>query len=273
MLPLAAKFYFIGIKESWAETFSKFTVLFCCLALLVYFAFGKVTHYRYLVNVLMLALVGMMLAFIIPRAAWYYHVLPACALACLLIVSIMFSDKKLNNFTSSKMIYSFVFYAAAVIFIPLMSSTGVFIDSVYEKNEKNKLIAYVRALPQNNKAVVCFSGNTTKDCFPPIADAERLYSGRHAFFWWLKGMLKLEKTVAIEQIVPFRQYFFDGLADDLNRGNLVLLNMRDYHDAINSNADFDFVLSYSANEKFRTAWQHYRYLTTIEDYRIYQRFS
>ena len=122
MLPLIADFYFIGTMQSWYLIFSHPMVLFCLFIFTSYFIFIKRDKYKSFSTVLMLAIAGMTVAFLIPRTPWYYHLLPALGFSCLLLayyVSMFFLETSTNKIILAR--NSSILFIATLFFftIPL----------------------------------------------------------------------------------------------------------------------------------------------------------
>ncbi len=89
ILPLVSKYYFIGAHESWMVMFSRPAVIYCIAVLCAYSFVYRYYQHGVLAHLLALGLTGFIAAFLIPRSAWYYHVLPALSFACLLMTLLL----------------------------------------------------------------------------------------------------------------------------------------------------------------------------------------
>lgn len=278
MLPLISHLYFVSIEESWSLIFFRPSVIFCCLAWGYFFIFNK-NNQRELATILMLALTGMIAAFIVPRSAWYYHVLPALSLACLLVwlyiycaITTQFKGKLL-----SKIDVCILIAASLLMFtIPFVYYFFNTEKAIMEKNSNHfhLLTTYINSLPQPQK-LYCFSANTTMDCFPLVYQTHSAFAGRFPLFWWLRGLVKMEIDLGKHPLPPLiakdKRYLIDVIADDLNRyhPNIIIVNKLFTGQELGN--DFDFISYFSGNVKFRAAWRHYHYLKTINVYQLYVR--
>lgn len=279
LLPLISHFYFISTKESWQMIFFRPTVIYCCLVWACYFLFNKHPQ-RALITILMLALTGMMLAFIVPRSAWYYHVLPALSVSCLLawiyssrIIHAQLKNRKLTKI--DKII--FILAGCFVFMVPLFYAVVNTEVSILEKNSDNvhSLRSYIQSLPQPQK-LYCFSANTTMDCFPLVYDTQSEFAGRFPFFWWLRGVIQIEeerdKNSLPMVIDNDKQFLMNAMIDDLNQYQPTLVIINRYFEDLVLGEQFDYISYFSKNDKFRESWQHYHYVKLIGIYQLYARF-
>lgn len=104
-----------------------------------------------------------------------------------------------------------------------------------------------------------------------VDDTKSEFSGRFPFFWWLRGLIKMEENPLSDSIEKDKQFLMTAMIDDLNhyQPTLVIIN-RHVEDCI-FGKDFDYIVYFSRDEKFRKAWRHYRYAKTIGDYQVYKR--
>jgi hypothetical protein len=280
MLPLIAHLYFVSTQESWIQIFSRLSVIFCCISLGYYFLFYNKKQHTDFSIILILALIGMMLAFIIPRAAWYYHVIPAFGLACLLM-SLYLSQWMLSSIKHdqcSKKDNFFLVMVILILFFPAIFYSYVNTKKVIViKNDRDSisLVSYINGL-QSPHSVYCFSANTTADCFPLVYVSHRQFAGRFPLFWWLRGLLKLENSAGhplSSTIVKDKKYLIESIADDLNNYQADIIIINTWDQKLDLGQQVKLIAYFSKNRKFYQTWQHYHYLTMIGTYQLYQRNS
>ena len=85
ILPLVMRYYFSGMSQPLFELLLLPLTLFCLCVLFIGFIFNCFDHYRTFSSVMLLALTGMLLAFLIPCTSWFYHLIPALSISVLLI--------------------------------------------------------------------------------------------------------------------------------------------------------------------------------------------
>ncbi|MCD6039170.1 MAG: hypothetical protein K0S27_570 [Gammaproteobacteria bacterium] len=279
MLPLISHLYFVSIKESWPTIFYRPSVIFCFLVWAYYFFIFHKNSQSELVTILMLALTGMIIAFIVPRSAWYYHVLPAFGLACLLASFYICHalTVPLNEGMLSK-IDVFVIIAASffVFSIPLEYAFLNTEKAILEKNNSDfrLLTAYINSLPVF-RSLYCFSSNTTRDCFPLIYQTHSEFASRFPLFWWLRGLIKIENNGGAKPLPLFlaqdKKYLIDAIADDLTQHHAKIVIINNLLTTWELGSNFNFISYFSTNKKFRTAWRSYHYLASIGIYTLYVR--
>ncbi len=272
LLPLINHLYFSSIQETWTDIFLRPTVYFCLTVVGFYF-FQSKKKYRELLTMLWVALVGMILAFIMARAAWFYHVIPAMGLACLLISlygSLFILSSVHKRSLAKKDLMILAVSIMLVFFIPLQDMFILFKHHMTRKSHSSfsQLIDKINEFPSNS-SVFCFSVVTTADCFPLVYLTHNYFGSRMPFFWWLRGMLQAEKD---HLPVLDKEYLIDSIADDLNhyRTQLIIINVKQAKLVFGE--DFDYIAYLSQNKNFRNAWKHYDYVTQVNDvFQIYKR--
>lgn len=283
VLPLVLRYYFPGMVLPWYQIILFPNVLFCAAVMLGYLGYYKHDHYSSLGWVLELALLGMVIAFLVPQAPWYYHVMPALVLALLLVahffgqtVSFITQKPSGRRWLSWD---SAVLIMGAVIILMLPAShcyrTMRYIYQFQNKQPANSIADYINK-QSGQHSLACF-GLGTPDCFPLVYYTHSLYAERFPSFWWYLGLRQLEKsdqsTAVLMQVAKDKKYLISSFADDLNRykARWVIIDTQHFQQVENN--QFEIISYFSENEKFRAAWQHYRYLKTIKSIKLYERTS
>lgn len=271
MLPLLSQFYYMSIEQSWLNIFTNSTVIFCFFVLGLAILFYRKQVYRELTAVLLLTLMGLIFAFIVTRAAWWYHVLPAFSISCLLITMMIyqyFSPKAQGGMLSHRQLALMMLAGFVVPFILIFQVTRYAIV----KNETRTSSVLTHYLAQSNaKSIYCFSSKTNGNCFPLAYVTHKEFVGRFPYFWWLLGLMKLEYNGQLTQpVIDSKTYLLDAVADDLNkyRPDLILIN-KEEQQALHR--DFNMVTYFSKNEKFKQAWMAYHNAGNVGIYVIYER--
>lgn len=279
MLPLVSHLYFIGISEPIMFAFMRFHVDFCVggilFAIYFYYKNKKVDHYA---MIMILASIGFVAAFIIPRAPWLYHVIPAFSLVC--IVLAYFIGKKVHaDFFAYKKaqekISNMLFIVPCVIgifFVPLLLCVVNIKELIQDKKSGPmiRIAQYIESLPGRH-AILCFSANTTEDCFPLIYNSHSHYGGRFPFFWWVRGVLKREMLKQDNAAIQNdKAYLFQNMIEDFSRYqvDLVIVNKKDFALV---EPHFNMINFFSQNEKFRTLWTQFKIIASFDYFEIYER--
>jgi len=263
--PLLFRYYFPAAQDPWQVFVALPNVLFCFAMIISYCFIKKYDRYPMLGNVLFLALVAMVIAFLIPRAPWYYHVLPAFGLGVLLLVHM--TSQAISGFLSFCLVSAI---EIIILFLPLHNCYQ-FIDSTHQLKKQvpdtqiNTYFSQYKILPIN-RSISCF-GVRTLDCFPLVYLTKSRYSSRYPAFWWFNGLRALEKKN--QPVARDKNYFINIIATDLtqNHTQLILINEKEFKKI--EKKQFDIVHYLSENKNFREAWRHYQYLMTVHPYKIY----
>ncbi len=284
VLPLVFRYYFSSMAMPWYQVILFSNVLFCIAAMLGYFIFHKYDSYSTLGWIIALALAGMLIAFLIPKAPWYYHVFPALTLALLLIahffgqtMSLMIRKRSRPIFLTMDSVILSV-GMAIILILPVSAYCGMihYLYRFQDKQPEKQVAEYINQFPGQH-SIACF-GLGTPDCFPLVYDTHSQYAERFPSFWWYTGLRKLEKesqqkTVLSAQVAKDKKYLINCISDDLNKSKAkwVVIDMRNFKES--GKNPFNIIHYFSKDEKFRAAWQPYHYLTSIKSINIYERIS
>lgn len=281
MLPLIYHFYFVSRNQPMEDILLQPLVLFCFLTIFSYMLLYNSKSYTTLGKVILLALIGMVSAFMIPRQAWYYHMLPAVSMACWLTVfyfSQVITSCVANRSSKIDFIQDMlaIFIMAFLIFV--VPAVGLIIGArSFTETNKNmlseKVIAYFHAHPKHYSAY-CFSVTGTVDCFPLIYKLQSEYAGRYPFFWWYFGVQKLEKQYGDKKpdfLVQGKKYLIGTIADDLShfKPDYILINYFVLNQLVG--IDRNMLAYFSTDKKFREEWKKYHLVASIDQHDIYAR--
>lgn len=265
ILPLVSHLYFISSRETWTVIFSHLSVIFCLLVVAYYGLYllsSKDNSTQTVERILFLALIGMIAAFLMPRSAWYYHLIPAMGFG-LMLLAVCLSQGK-----TKQLIVLGVWVLMMPVYAVYHYSTQLF--QAKRVGDRASVIAYIQSRP-DIQSVYCFSASYTQDCFPLVNLTKTTYGGRSPFFWWVTGLVTLEKNNLSPVVLQDKNYLIDAIADDLtsHKTNLVIINVADMKNKLG--AQFDYITYFSRNEKFKAAWKPYHYVKAIGDYQLFQR--
>lgn len=265
ILPLVLTYYFPYAKQSWINLFSPPYVLFCLGMMISYFFCASYFYYQNLGRIILIGLIGFVLVFITERTSWYYHVYPALALAYLLAayyLGQLFSwDIKKNDR------YLLLGPIFLILNVPIYNALVMVQYWIYYRgtHPMNTLAELINRYPGKH-AIACMPFGTG-DCFPLVYMTNSQYAARFPSLWWFKGLRQFDNyPIRSPKINKDKDYLIDCVANDLKnfKARWVIFN----------NAIFqanDLITYFSENKSFREAWQHYRYLTTIATYPVFER--
>lgn len=281
VLPLINKFYFIGVQEPLNMMLSNVFVIFSIVSFFSCFILFRVSpHHRLLKTILMLSLGGFIVGLIATRTSWYYHSIPSYSMACILL-GLYFGEFVANSISrSSNKIYIFLEYvfitiAGLMLFYIPLSYTRFY--SLYYANQAinsdlAQLTSYIASQPGEH-SVICFSANTTGDCFPLTLSSQSSYGSRYPFFWWMRGLVATlnDSHISKRDKEMNKNYFSESIAKDLDhfQARWVIINTHVAHVIFGDN--FSFITFFSDNKNFHDAWSHYRIKSKIGVYEVYER--
>ncbi|MCD6039172.1 MAG: hypothetical protein K0S27_572 [Gammaproteobacteria bacterium] len=281
ILPFVFRYYFIGTALPWHQIILFPNVLFCIAVALGYWVYKEKDCYSTLGWIMELALLGMIIAFLIPQTPWYYHVMPALVLALLLVASLFFQAISGVAYTSSRQRFlgghSIILIFALVVILTLPASycykTVRYIYRFQDHQPARYIADYINHYPGQH-SIACF-GLGTPDCFPLVYYTQSEYSERFPFFWWYSGLRKLETSrqpsSTQEQLKKDKYFLINSFAEDLNKHQPRWVIIDTQHFQQMEARPFDVIRYFSENKKFDVAWRHYRYLTTIKSIKLYER--
>lgn len=275
LLPLIRRYYFISIKENWAFIFAKPLVDFSVIPVLFYAVFFKKDRYRELSTVLLLAMTGMVTAYMILQCSWFYHILPGFCFGCLLItyyVGMLIADCLQHYTTAANLRREILLLAMMVLVICLPPIYSGYNTMIYRMNvawrlEVERMTDYINSQPGPH-TILDLGLAGTSDSFPLVYLTHGEYAGRFPFVWWYGGLKIREYTATalpqLLQISADKKFLTESMADDLNhfKPHWVIVNLKP-----GSNWRNDF----GGNPKFAAAWGHYQFATTIDMYQLYRR--
>lgn len=278
-LPLVSRVYFAGIQKSWHEIFFGYllNIYYLIVIVLYLFTYRNIKN-KTLATVLSLATIGFMFSFLMTRAPWFYHVLPAYSYAlialvffiCEFVSNIMLEDisqlNKIKNIAiiviSSMPLIAFSFYNYDVMLTYQMWQR--------ENGPTSQLITYINSHFSKPTSIYCTSPHT---CFPLVYYTGAVYGSRYPFFWWLPGVLKLSKTPDKKHqlLREDKQFLIDAFAEDLDHYKTKIVVVNNQENYFIYGPTFNFINYFLTNKKFQQAWSHYHYSTSIGYFDVFTR--
>lgn len=262
VLPLVNQFYFKGIRQSWIMIATNSLFLMNVASLMTYFIFRKQDRYPMLGDILALALLGAMLAYLIPRAPWFYHVIPALVLSFLLLLHYI------GQFICSLTYHSTVERILVSGMILLLLSPMLLMINEESKRgiaplDLQTVAAFLSVSP-GDRSLTCFSMTTTEDCFPLVQHLHARYASRYPFFWWLRGLHDAKDQAKFN-------YFMETIADDFEtfKPHWVLVN--DLPVRFFFGPSVSFLQFFAKSVRFNQAWRPYSLRMSVGDYQLYER--
>lgn len=278
ILSLVYEYYFSAIKQPWVSILSRSYAVFCFFLGFSYLFFAPYDKYKNLGLVIYMALLGMIIAFIIPQNAWFYHVFPAWALALILTIH-CFAQQIAHHRNKPLETVMIAGILLITLLLPMRSYYDLFCYSAefFDRNPANRLVEVFNKLAGEH-TITCFTALGTSSCFPAIYHIKNgSYQGRFPSFWWYRELISAERKAnsqdELSHILDDKKYLMTAVADDLNRYKTrwVIVDIKSFRNE--ENPFFDVMAWFAQNEPFKNAWQNYAYYMTIENYEIYLRKS
>lgn len=284
MLPFIGSFYFFGYQDSWFDVFFNYVTTFCAMSVAIYFLFRKADKQRTLTTVLLLAMLGMVLAFMVPRMIWSYHVMPAIGFATILLTYYFVEILKTSANAAIKRHWlnkgCDIFFFASIFGIffafPLYLDYFYYHYFIVEKKvgDRIQLMHYLETLPAPY-SLTCLSTFTTT-CFPLSLDKHIIEDriGRFPFFWWILGMLKwdnLSKDALPSEILQLKHVLFKEFITDMKRFKPTIVVIQKMDDTSKIAKNFNYIDYFSTDKNFAAEWKNYHFLKNIAYYEIYKR--
>ncbi|HVY53129.1 MAG TPA: hypothetical protein VHA13_01260 [Gammaproteobacteria bacterium] len=257
VLPLVSHYYFASTAEPWQMIFDRAPSLYCLVVLALSPLIYRITQYKNLAAIVSLALAGFILAYVIPQASWYYHVLPALSLACLLIFLLVLEVKSyLLRFLLGCLLLAVPAYFAGLLY---------FSEFAIARNATmHKLIS----LANQPRAVKVYCIPTHQACSYLSAYTNVEYVSRFPSLWLLKGLTALpEDGHAIQD----KKYLLAMVAEDMvaHHPDYIIINTQVKLGKLQSS--IDYLAYFSENKLFQEEIRHYHLKASAGSYQIYSR--
>ena len=274
LVPIAIRNYYSGFNTEWTLLLFYPVVIFCEFVMVFFFMQYHQNPYKKLSTILFLALIGYLFCYIVQRNLWYYHLIPAFAIAILLFVlqfALLIAHCRTNKHDL------FILSGAGAIIVAFILGYAGFVYriSLIYKEQTSSLISYLYN-NMRHQSVYFFATTTTYE-FPAIDYSQALPSSKYAFLGWIPGLLKRDKlTPDNTQLIQDRDFYLNSVAEELNtnKPRFVLIDDMKYKGHLEG-LQFDYLPYFLKNKNFQAAWKEYHYVNTIQDtlykFNIYER--
>ena len=266
--------YYRAIARPWVIVLTYSYFLFCSTALALSCLTKKNEPHSAIKIIFSLALIGFLITFLIPRVAWYYHILPAFSIACLYFVLIFGELTEQVTQSSGRMVdWGLIGLLGITVFskpvFDVISSTNTSVTYFHSSNPLSELTTFLNQHEPNN-SYDFFS--MTHQLYDLEFYSTANYIGSFPFFGWeFNRLLPTKYPIAYRRkTLSFALNIVSHDLDDKKPAFVIVDNpsSKDY-----LNQFIDYPKEYASNTPFREAWSHYTYCTTIGPYEIYQRRS
>lgn len=264
--------YYKAIQQPWNWVLLDQTFLFCCIVISFFILTSKIYRYSPLGIVLVLATSGFLCSYLIPRVNWYYHILPALSLACLLSVLISWMLISYRPKLSKIMI---TFMIAIIMAFPLSLSFRFYKKNIIQfanlDTTRQKLISFLNQnYPDNSFNIY----SITHDLNILAYYTKATYVGNFQFLTWEYNRIFLKYAsdeTALHYQAQKMPYCIEALANNLKteKPRFIIVDFQSAQEYLH--LDFDFIREYSEYPSFKDAWNSYQFLSEIDHLKIYER--
>jgi hypothetical protein len=265
VVPIAAQFYYQSFGEPWKIVLLNPIIFYIALVPLLFFLVSQNNPYKDLAAVLMTALGGFMLVYIMQQLSWYYHLLPAFGLT--LILCILSFGQILSRLHTSRGDFFFAWILAVTVF----AYPAYFVFETYNAgvNQKLSLQPMISEIHTRDfgKPVYFFSSKAAY-MVSVLEHAGAVHASRLQFLAWMNGYYRLSSAKLLTQAQETSEKVFVRiLADDLNHYKPARIYVDEsVYDTIldDKKIQLNFIKILSRYSEFETAWRPYHYVKTEE---------
>ncbi|MDR3477106.1 MAG: hypothetical protein P4M14_03655 [Gammaproteobacteria bacterium] len=285
LIPYIRDFFslFLFSSRSWAVMLTEEKMIYFLLAAMLFFLMRKTILYRDVAVILLLAALGFFLSYIVEPLYLPYHTIPMFAFS-ILLVTLLFAGFVMRQLSPQKVIKK-RFWKVWVWSFWLMMIAGFPAYAIYQDHavmvlqkqsvRENQLIQFMKSVA-NGKKITVFSTDA-QNTYPLVDYAGAESISRFETFWVLPYManLSLLHTSSAENLRHQQENFFiKAVTEDMEKGQPAYVFM----DAIVGwglfdDIPFDYIKFFEQSAQFREIWKKYRYVTQIDDMKIYKRIE
>ena len=198
LLPLVSKFYFVGNHQNWLIVLTNIVCLYFLMAVGYYIFFFPNIQKNEWIDITLIAAFGMILAFVLPQSAWWYHVFPALSLSCFAVAMMIYA---LSKTRALYFILLFCFFVPSAFFV----THGKHVLNIQRSLEYHPLTAYLRQL--ESKKMYCLI--TTTLCNTLAIATGQQFTGRFPIFWWVQGAQILADQDKMREVTLHQKKLFN----------------------------------------------------------------
>lgn len=275
VLPIVFRYYFLTVSQSWYWLVLDVNVLFAMGVAIYYVLFRSYVRFSSLGNVLCLSVIGAVASFVFGKALWYYHVLPAVVLACVLLFYL--TTEMIHDFRNSSKKSENIVFPIVVMIVFLMMPLIAVLNAL--KNDRifiANAIAVSEFIKSQNgsKTIISFSQVGTVDSSLLANISGGQYISSIPFFWWYGGYMRSEDAHLESQSRLDKDWRFLTTisADELqqNHPHWLVLNLRNTVGNVHAPVWWKKM---EFNPALKKEFQHYHYRKGFGSILLYERKS
>lgn len=272
VLPFVYRLYFPGVQKSWLELLNNLHLFFCFLTMVFYFSLYRFCHYQKLYRILALAVIGLIIAYFIPRTNWFYSILPAFFVAHILL-GILVADylllQKLTSYAEKMVTFLIV---CVMYFISIYGVAYCFLTwiKIYHAPYTQRYIAFFKERAPNNSYYYL---SQRLDYIIASLYGNANYTGRYPTFWWDNELMRIKHTSSSaalqKQAAIDEKFLIQNVINDLENKKPKYLLWDS--SCIYASIVINYVQQFSKYPSFRKILQHYHFVQNLGPLRVYER--
>lgn len=272
ILPIALHLYLPGYALHWYQLLLQPTILYVVAILLIslyVYAHQKQRHHRFLI--LIAATLAFLLTYLLQKKIFYYHRLPAIAMATLLATELYItyreslSDKKERTLVFLVDINLFV--PLLLFFIPIYQTFFLSFESIaYRHTFYQPILKLVEQKTKPTDSILFLTYHTSMS-YPLLADTNRQSASRFDNFWALPALVKFPHNKAIQ---AYKKLILDIIWQDLqkNQPALIIIDTAPKEFYFGPK-HFDYLAFLKQDARLHSFLNKYHLIAKYEHYQVY----
>lgn len=276
VVPYSLRLYYSSVSQPWSALLMNGAAAYCVFPLLFYLLQFKERSHKILGSVLALGLLGFLFAYFSQRMIHYYHLIPSLSFALLLLV-VEFDSmvSSLPRRWPSRCLASLL--GVLLFSVPVWIFHNLYTSSQgYKKETLGKLAAFMNAHARQDR--VYFFVTAGSYAFSTVDYTTTRVAPRFYFLWMAAGLAnqalalgQSPQPALAERLQRDKNFLINMVADDLYqyKPRYVFVDLSEDKYRV-KDKNFDYLVYFSENPKFRQQWRNYHYYTTVEEQGVYK---
>lgn len=271
MLPYVFHYFYAWFDTSHdtlLKQLSKHAVVISLMSLLFYFILLKNDKNKNLEMILSFAIIGLIISYFLQKTSWqHYHIYPALALGCLLLIQLCYRsciDFLKENVKNNRKQNIILWLACGIILFilsyPFYYIYGLICESVEWRvhGELAELNHHLQVFPKNSS--IYFFSNALLPY--PTADYLNFVNNQITqMYWYLPGVMKAHNN---DEAILLKMVVNDFV---LKNPDVIVFDNR----IIWGGEAFDFLSYFSKDQFFRSRLAHYKLIDSYKTIQIYKK--
>jgi hypothetical protein len=262
VVPYVSLFYYSGYGLPFSRVLCQKIIVFSALISALYFLSAKDNPYKSLLEVFMLALLGFIFAYLMQLTDWYYHYLPVLAMTILLFI-ILFGQWLAANAGQKyfKLIILIMFF--------VLSFPALILIQEYKGGLRvtRDHLSLIHALQKFTLPKSTYILTARPDTVYPISDyADIKIKSRFQHLLWIPDSVTVSANGNLSPAKLHAEKVLINMVDEdllAAKPDLILVDENDFMPMIWF-SHFNMLNYFLQDEKFKSIWKNYHYLTSIE---------